>query len=129
MDSIQTIIRLVEKDCYMATLDLKDAYYSIPVKSNNQKFLQFEWKGIKYQFTCLPNGLSSAPRTFTKILKPVLATLHTMGHISSMHIDDCYLQGKTYNECIFNVIDSVILFDSLGFVVHPTKFALVPHKR
>ncbi|XP_028404044.1 uncharacterized protein LOC114526666 [Dendronephthya gigantea] len=126
MDSIQTIIRLVEKDCYMATLDLKDAYYSIPVKRNDQKFLQFEWKGIKYQFTCLPNGLSSAPRTFTKILKPVLATLHKMGHISTVHIDDCYLQGKTYDQCIVNVIDSVILFDSLGFVVHPTKSVLTP---
>ena len=126
MDSIQTIIKLVERNCYMAALDLKDAYYSIPVKGCDQKYLQFEWKGTRYQFTCLPNGLSSAPRTFTKILKPVLATLHTMGHISTVHIDDCYLQGKTYKQCIENVIDSVILFDSLGFVVHPTKSILVP---
>ena len=126
MDSIQTITKLVEKNCYMAALDLKDAYYSIPVKEQDQKFLQFEWNSTRYQFTCLPNGLSSAPRTFTKILKPVLATLHTMGHISTAHIDDCYLQGKTYSQCLGNVIDSIILFDSLGFVVHPTKSTLVP---
>ena len=126
MDSIQTITKLVEKNCYMSALDLKDAYYSIPIKGHDQKFLQFEWKGSRYQFTCLPNGLSSAPRTFTKILKPVLATLHTMGHISTVHIDDCYLQGKTYNQCIANVIDSIILFDCLGFVVHPSKSILVP---
>ncbi len=55
-----------------------------------------------------------------------MATLHTRGHISTVHIDDCYLQGKTYKQCIENVIDSVILFDSLGFVVHPTKSILVP---
>ena len=29
VDSIQTITKLIEKDCYMAALDLKDAYYSI----------------------------------------------------------------------------------------------------
>ena len=115
MDSIHTITKLVEKNCYMVVLDLKDAYYSIPVKEHDQKFLQIEWKGTRYQFTCLPNGLSSAPRNFTKILKPVLATLHTMGHISTIHIDDCYLQGKSYKQCIENVIDSIILLDSLGF--------------
>ena len=126
MDSIQTITKLIEKDCYMAALDLKDAYYSIPVRKYDQKFLQFEWNSTRYQFTCLPNGLSSAPRIFTKILKPVLATLHTMGHISTAHIDDCYLQGKTCSQCLENVMDSIILLDSLGFVVHPTKSTLVP---
>ena len=125
MDSIQTITKLIEKDCYMAALGLKDAYYSIPVRKHDQQFLQFEWNNTRYQFTCLPNGLSSAPRTFTKILKPVLATLHTMGHISTAHIDDCYLQGKTYSQCLGNVVDSIILFDSLGFVVHPIKSTLV----
>ena len=60
------------------------------------------------------------------MLKPVLATLHTMGHISTVHIDDCYLQGKTYSQCLGNVIDSIIFFYSLGFVVHPTKSTLIP---
>ena len=49
-----------------------------------------------------------------------------MGHISTAHIDDCYLQGKTCSQCLENVMDSIILFDSLGFVVHPTKSTLVP---
>ena len=55
-----------------------------------------------------------------------MATLHTVGHISTAHIDDCYLQGKTYSQCLGNVLDSIILFDSLGFVVPPTKSTLVP---
>ena len=58
------------------------------------------------QFTCLPNGLSCAPKVFTKILKPGLATLHTMGHISVAHIDNYYLQGQTYDKCVVNVIDT-----------------------
>ena len=74
-----------------------------------------------YQFTCLPNGLSCALRKFTKILKQALATLHTMGHISVTHIDDLYLEGQTYKQCITNVIDKIALFDSLGLVVHLTK--------
>ena len=56
MDSIQTITKLIEKDCYMAALDLKDAYYAIPVRKHDQQFVQFEWNSTRYQFTCLPNG-------------------------------------------------------------------------
>ena len=107
----------------MASLDLKDAYYSI---ASHQKFLCFKWRGEIYQFTCLPNGLSCSPRIFTKILKPALATLHVMGYISVTHIDDCYLQGQTYKKCVCNIIDTFILLDSLRFVIHHIKSILNP---
>ncbi len=126
MDSIHTIIKLVVPNCFMASLDMKDAYYSIPIRASHQKFLCFKWKGHIYQFTCLPNVLSSAPRQFTKILKPALATLHKMGHISVAHIDDCYLQGQTYEQCVANVIDTLLLLDSLGLVIHPERSVLMP---
>ena len=63
----------------MASVDLKDTYYSIPIAEDDRTLLVFLWKGKYYQFTCLPNGLSSAPRTFTKILKPVYARLRSIG--------------------------------------------------
>ena len=46
----------------MVALDIKDAYYSIPVEESFQKYLKFVWKGILYQFCVLPNGLSPCPR-------------------------------------------------------------------
>ena len=67
MDSLNTIIKLMQKDCFMASIDIKDAYYSIAVREPDQKYLQFQWKGIVYHFTCLPNGLTSGPRKFTKL--------------------------------------------------------------
>ena len=76
MDTIHTITKLMSKDCYMASIDLKDAYYSIPVAREHRKYLRFIYNGQLYQFTCLPNGLSSCPRKFTKILKPPLTMLH-----------------------------------------------------
>ncbi len=126
MDSIQTIVQLVTPNCFMASLDLKDAYYSLPIRAGDRKFLRFIWRDELYEFTCLPNGLACAPRQFTKTLKPVLATLHKMGHISVAHIDDCYLQSQTYEQCVGNVIDTILLLDSLGWVVHPLKSILIP---
>ena len=77
-------------------------------------------------FTCLPNGLASAPRIFTNLLKPVYATLRSMGHLNSGHIDDSYLQGDTSGECHKNVIDTAMLFTKLGFHIHPEKSIFVP---
>ena len=81
MDSL-TNIRLMEKGCYMASIDIKDAYFSFAVNCHDQKFLCFQWEGQLYQFSSLPNGLSSAPRKFTKLLKVPLSHLHRKGHIS-----------------------------------------------
>ena len=126
MDTLNTISKLVEKDCYMASIDLKDAYYSVPIAYYDRRYLKFTWRGRSYQFTCLPNGLSSGPRKFTKLLKPVLSKLHEQGHISCSYIDDLYLQGKTYDKCLHNVIDTITEFSSLGFRIHPTKSIFKP---
>ena len=129
MDTLSTVIKLIEKDCYMASIDLKDAYYSVSITPADRKYLRFMWQGSLSQFICLPNGLSCAPRKFTKLLKPALSTLHLRGHVSSSYLDDMYLQGKTYRECVDNVIDSVQVVDSLGFVAHPDKSTFIPSQR
>ena len=129
METLQSIIRLVEKNCYMASLELKDAYYMVGVSPSHRKYLRFMWKDVLYQFTCLPNGLSSCPRKFTKFLKPPLTELHKKGHISASYIDDLYLQGRTYDLCVSNVIDTFIQFDSLGFTIHPDKSVFIPSQR
>ena len=85
--------------------------------------------GQFYKFTCFPNGLAFFSWTFTKLLKPVYATLRQSGHLSSSYIDDSYLQGDDFNDCVINVIGTIKLFDSLRFVIHPLKSVLVPSQR
>ena len=40
--------------------------------------------------------------------------------------DDIYLQGKRYEECLKNVIETMSLFTELGFMIHPKKSDLIP---
>lgn len=126
MDNILTALKLMRPKCFMASVDLKDAYYSVPIALEDRKFLKFEWKGAYYQYTCLPNGLACAPRLFTKILKPIYAHLHSVGHVSMGHIDDSFLVGYTRSACELNIQHTVECFDSLGFVIHPEKSVLIP---
>ena len=44
MHGLKEILKLVERNWYMAALDIKDAYYSIPVEECFQKYLKFVWK-------------------------------------------------------------------------------------
>ena len=35
MQTLQTILTLIQPNCYMATIDLKDAYYSVKIDGND----------------------------------------------------------------------------------------------
>ena len=74
-----------------------------------KKMLRFQWKGKIFQYTCLPNGISCAPRLFTKLLKPVY-TLRQYGHKNVGYIDDSLLLADTYHECSENISDTMTLF-------------------
>ena len=113
----------------MASVDLKDAYYSVPIIQEHQKYLKFLWQGQLYKFVCFPNGLAFCPCKFTKLLKPVTAFLRQLGYLSVSHVDDSYLQGDDYNNCAKNVLETIRLFDSLGFTIHPSKSSLIPTQK
>ena len=126
MDTLEKAIRMMKPGCFMASIDLEDAYYTVPVHPSHQKYLKFIFNGTRYQYTCLPNGLSSAPRIFTKLMKPAYALLHSQGYLSLGYIDDSYLQGDTYEECSQNITATGTLFGKLGFYLHPIKSVVNP---
>ena len=126
METLIHTVGLMIPGCYMASIDLKDAYYSIPIHKKDRKYLKFMWKGKFYQFTCLPNGLAEAPRKFTKILKAPFGSLRGKGQTNSAYIDDSCILGVSYNECELAVRDTATLLDQLGFTVHPEKSSFIP---
>lgn len=71
MTHLDTAVAMMSRDCFMGSIDLKDAFYSVLIIQESRKFLCFQWKGQIYQFNAMPFGLTSAPRIFTKIMKPV----------------------------------------------------------
>lgn len=129
MENLHSATKMIREGCYMASVDLRHAYYSVPLAEDHQKFLKFVWRNQLYQYTCFPNGLSSCPRYFTKLMKPVYAHLRKQGFLSASFIDDCYLQGATIEECYQNIDNTVTLFESLGFVVHSKKSVLEPTRK
>lgn len=109
METLKSALSLVKKNCFFGSIDLTDAYFSVNVNPLYRKYLRFIREGVKYQFTCLPNGLSSK-----------------IGHVNLAYIDDSLLIGDTYQKCLVNIADTCTLIDSLGFTIHQNKSVFVP---
>ena len=70
MQTFQSVLSLIQPDCFMATIDLKDAYYSVKIDELDTKDLEFLLNSSLLKFVVLPNCVSPGPRKFTKLTKP-----------------------------------------------------------
>ena len=93
-------------------IDLKQAYFLIPVSVESQGWLVFWWHGQYFASTVLANGLSSAPCVYTKIMKPVFSSLWKVGHNNVSYINDSLLEFDTEEDCADNIFETVTLVDS-----------------
>ena len=87
----RAILRALQQGQWLTSLDLKDAYFHIGIHPADRRYLRFCHNGTAWQFTVLPFGLSTSPRVFTKILKPVLAYAHLHRVKLHMYLDDWLL--------------------------------------
>lgn len=73
------LVQFIRPNDWFITIDLKDAYFHIPIHHRHRKYLRFAFGGIAYQFNALPFGLSLAPRVFTKCVEAAIAPLRLRG--------------------------------------------------
>ena len=111
---------------FILSIDLKDAYFSVPIFQPHRKYLRFLWNFKRYEFTCLPFGYSLAPRVFTKIFKPVMAYFRFLGFRVIIFIDDLILIASSYDECLQQLEVLKQTLCELGFTVNVEKSQLVP---
>ena len=129
METFQNVLQLIKPHCWMAVIDLRDAYYSVPICTKERKYLRFQHNGALYEFVCLPNGLSSAPRIFTKLLKPVFSKLRSEGVLLIGYIDDLILIADDPATLLQHIRKTTELLTFLGFTIHSEKSALIPSQR
>ena len=44
MDTLGTVIKIMTPGCFMASIDIKNAYYLLPIHKEHQKFLKGHWQ-------------------------------------------------------------------------------------
>ena len=126
MEGIHMLRDLLKPNDFMAKIDLKDAYFTVAIWEGHQKFLRFLWNGTQWEFACLQFGIATAPRVFTKILKPVIGLLRKQGIRLIIYLDDFLLMASTEETLLYHVPLTVTLLEMLGFVVNYQKSQLNP---
>ena len=126
MEGIHMLRDLLKQDDYLVKIDLKDAYLTVAIWKSHQKYLRFLWKGTLHEFACLPFGLATAPRVFTKLMKPVVAALRHQGIRLVIYLDDILIMAESQALALHHAASTLNLLEGLGFIVNYKKSQLVP---
>ena len=110
----------------MCKVDLKDAYFVVPLESNSQEYVCFNWREKAYQFLCLCFGLAAAPLVFTKLMKVLIAVIRRLQGRVIIYLDDILLLAQTTEELSMLRDTLIYLLESLGFVINRKKSVLQP---
>ena len=78
------------------------------------------------EFACLPFGLASAPRVFTKLMKPVVALLRQQVIRLIIFLEDILIMAESSYLVFHQAASALNLLESLGFIVNYEKSHLVP---
>ena len=88
MKNLNTFKSILNPADFMVSLNLTDAFLTVPIRQDSRKFLRFVWRQKHYQFNPMTFGLNVAPRMFTKLLKPAVACLRGQGIRLIVYLDD-----------------------------------------
>ena len=103
---------------------MTDAYLHITVCEQHHKYLQFRWRGKVYRYRCLPFGLTSAPRVFTKMIRPFAAYLRSRGVRMVIYLDDILILAKSYAESVRHTKLMTDTLKKFGFLINLSKSSL-----
>ena len=126
MEGIHLLRDLLQPQDWLGKIDLKDAYFVIPVWKDHRKYLRFVCKGSLLEFACLPFGLAAAPRLFTKVLKPVVALLRRAGIRLIIYLDDLLFMNQSKEGLGLDMATARYLLENIGLVINLEKSCFVP---
>ena len=125
MEGIHVVKDLLLKGDYFTQTDLKDAYLTILMHQNFQKFLRFWWLEQDFEFTCLLFELASAPCVFTKVMRTVISHLRERGIRCVIYLDDLLLMNRNQEILKEQTLAALDILEALGFLVNYPKSQLM----
>ena len=126
MEDYSFLKTMIQKDDFFTSIDLSNAFHSIPLHESSKKFICFQLNNIRYCFNVIPFGLTSAPRIFTKILRPVISHLRNKTFRISSYLDDFLLASPDPSLLNSQTLFTIDLLRSLGYEINLNKSSLTP---
>ena len=128
METQSSVRGAIRQGEWTVSIDIQDAYLHVPMGRKIRKFLRFMVNGQVYQFTCLPFGLATSPREFTKLLRPVVQLLRLQGIRLHVYLDDWLIRADSPEEVSDHARLVIQLLQHLGWLVNYAKSDLTPSR-
>ena len=128
--TVDDAVKVVKRGYFLAKVDLRHAYRSVPVHPSNYKALGLKWrfKGTRvfsyFVDTRIPFGGRSAPGIFHRLTQAVRRMMERRGFLVIVYLDDFLVVGATKEECQQGYDTLCDLLVALGFQLSSNK--LVP---
>jgi ribonuclease HI len=126
METVASILQLVTPGQWATSVDLKDAFFHVPVAPRHRRFLRFSVDNKLYQFRALPFGLGMSPYVFTRIMKAVGTFVRSQGLSLALYLDDWMLLSSSCAEAEAWIKWLLELARALGLVVNLEKSDTIP---
>ena len=129
METACSVLDSIRENDFMLSVDLKDAYFQIPIHQSSRKYLRFILDGTVYQFRALCFGLSTAPQVFTRVFTLVSAWAHSHGIRLMRYLDDWLVLASSRSQLLQDRDRLLEFCRDLGIVVNFEKSDLEPKQR
>lgn len=121
--SVDSASKLVHKGYYMAKVDLKSAYRSVPISTKSQLVTGIRWEfpdKTRYFYDCkLPFGSSLAPGIFHRLSQAVVRMMSRRGfNCIVAYLDDFFICAPSRKECASIMGTLIRLLRKLGFMIN-----------
>ena len=126
MEDLKKIAKMVGPNLWGVKLDLKDAYFHVPLSPEFWKYFVFVLGQRVFFFKVLPFGLTSAPWAFSRVLKPIKKLLRLQGIRVTSFLDDFLILARSFQECLDHTAKVIDLLQRLGFRINWEKSSKSP---
>lgn len=130
MEQLGDALRLLRQPgAFMAKIDISSAFHHVPLAPETRRYTRFLVDNDSYEYLVMPMGLSTSPRLFTKLMKPVMAALRGEGVCATIYIDDMLITAETAEACAAATRRAADLLTSLGLQISLDKSSVEPATR
>ena len=123
LPNIDEHISAIAKGTIFSTLDLKSAYYQIPLCPEDRQFTAFEADGKLYQYTRLPFGVTNGVSSFQRIVNELIVKYELHGTYA--YLENITVSGvnKSDHDAKLNAMIEVAEAEKLTFNFDECVFA------
>lgn len=128
METVANISNSLVAMLWGCTVDIRDAYLNVPLNWHYHKFFAFKIGNRIFVWQFLPFGLSTAPWTFTRVMRPIKCALRKQLVPLHSFLDDFIILGTSPKEIRISSRLLVETLKNLGFPINEEKTDLTPRQ-